>query len=104
MKLRPEILKKLREGGGEIDAAMLENNPEWEELLDRNGLTKKMQELSEMQSDGADLMMVTFSNLKQFPFFNKAVNWFLPFDRGIRNLILTRTCASLWICLETPEA
>lgn len=80
MKLRPEILRKLREGEVELDASMLENNPEWEEMLDQSGLTKKMQELSEMQSDGADLMMVTFSNLKQFPFFNKAVNWFLPFD------------------------
>ena len=80
MKLRPEILKSLNKEEGELDAAMLENNPEWEELLEKSNLTKKMQELSEMQSDGADLMMVTFSNLKQFPFFNSAANWFMPFD------------------------
>jgi Flp pilus assembly protein TadD len=80
MKLRPDIMKTLREGSTELDAAMLENNPEWEEILSKSDLTKKMQELSEMQSDGADLMMVTFSNLKQFPFFNTAANWFLPFD------------------------
>lgn len=80
MKLRPEIMKSLRENGGELDAAMLVDNPEWEEILDKSNLTKKMQELSDMQSDGADLMMVTFSNLKQFPFFNSAANWFLPFD------------------------
>ena len=80
MKLRPDIMKTLRVGSTELDAAMLENNPEWEEILSKSDLTKKMQELSEMQSDGADLMMVTFSNLKQFPFFNTAANWFLPFD------------------------
>lgn len=80
MKLRPEIIKSLRENGGEPDAAMLVDNPEWEEILNKSDITKKMQELSDMQSDGADLMMVTFSNLKQFPFFNTASNWFLPFD------------------------
>lgn len=80
MKLRPDIMKTLTEQHGEPDAAMLENNPEWEELLQKSDLTKKLQELSEMQSDGADLMMVTFSNLKQFSFFNSAANWFLPFD------------------------
>lgn len=81
MKLRPEILKKFREGSVDnIENNMLEGNPEWEDLLDKAGLTEKMRELSEMQSEGADLMMVAFSNLKQFPFFNIASNWFLPFD------------------------
>ena len=32
-----------------------------------------------MQSDGADVMMVAFSNLKSFPFFRQVRNWFLPF-------------------------
>lgn len=81
MKLRPDIMKKLNEiSGTESEAVTFENNPEWEEILEKSGLSKKMQELSEMQSEGADLMMVTFSNLKNFPFFNTAANWFLPFD------------------------
>lgn len=80
MKLRPELMKKLRESNGELDAAMMGDNPEWEELLDKSNLSDKLKELSDLQSDGADLMMVTFSNLKQFPFFNAAANWFLPFD------------------------
>lgn len=78
MKLRPDILKTLRETGGDPEALL--DNPEWEEMLNRSGLEKKMQEFTELQSDGADLMMVTFANLKQFPFFNRANNWFLPFD------------------------
>lgn len=79
MKLRPELMKSIREHP-ELDASMLEDNPEWSELLNKSGLDKKMQELSELHSEGADLMMATFSRLKQFPFFNKASNWFLPFD------------------------
>ena len=51
----------------DFESGMLENNPEWEEMLEKNGLADKMRELTEMQSEGADLMMVTFSNLKGFP-------------------------------------
>lgn len=80
MKLRPEMLKSLREGLTETGFGVGENNPEWEEMLEKSGINEKMRELSEMQGEGADLMMVTFSNLKQFPFFNSASNWFLPFD------------------------
>lgn len=81
MKLRPEIMDKLKNiEADELEGEGMINNPEWEELLDKSGLSKKMQELSELQSEGADLMMITFSNLKQFPFFNSASNWFLPFD------------------------
>lgn len=81
MKLRPEMMDRLKNiETEELEGEGMINNPEWEELLDKSGLTKKMQELSEMQSEGADLMMITFSNLKQFPFFNSASNWFLPFD------------------------
>ena len=79
MKLRPEIMKTLGDKT-DIDKTIFDDNPEWAELLDKSGLEKKMRELSDMQNEGADLMMLTFSNLKQFPFFTKAANWFLPFD------------------------
>lgn len=80
MKLRPDMLKKMRDSAIDFETGMFENNPEWEELLEKNGIADKMRELTEMQSDGADLMMVTFSNLKGFPFFNSVSSWFLPFD------------------------
>lgn len=80
MKIRPEILEKMRGISSDIsETEMMENNPEWEELLEKSGLSEKMRELNDMQSDGADLMMIAFSNLKQFSFFNKVSNWFLPF-------------------------
>lgn len=80
MNLRPEIMDKIR--GGEInpqDIASLEANPEWQEMLDKNGLTDKLKELTEMQMEGGDVMMSTFSHLKNFPFFSDISNWFLPF-------------------------
>ncbi len=79
MKLRPD-LQKLGDISADMDLTSLEDNPEWEELLDKSGLTEKLKELTELQSDGADLMMATFSNLKGFPFFNEVANWFVPFS------------------------
>ncbi|NDV45606.1 hypothetical protein D0T49_00870 [Paludibacter sp. 221] len=57
-----------------------ETNPQWQEILEDSGVTDKLQELSEMQMEGADVYMSTFSMLKNFPFFNEFSNWFLPFD------------------------
>ncbi|MGM9816462.1 MAG: tetratricopeptide repeat protein [Lepagella sp.] len=87
MKMRPEVSDMLKKSNPkDIESSMVENNPEWEEILEKSNLTRKMEELSEMHSDGADLMMVTFSTLKQFPFFNTASNWFLPFDSAHTDL------------------
>ncbi len=79
MKLRPEILNKLKNVSENSDLEMLDINPEWEELLNKNGLGDKLKELTEMQMEGGDIMMMAFSNLKSFPFFNSVANWFLPF-------------------------
>lgn len=80
MKLRPEILKRLgkMQDINEFDA--LEINPEWENLIGDNELTDKLKDLSEIQMEGGDVMMLAFSNLKSFPFFNAVPNWFLPFS------------------------
>lgn len=80
MKLRPEILKKLRNISEISDMEMLDVNPEWEDILSKNGLGDKLKELTEMQMEGGDVMMMAFSNLKSFPFFNNVSNWFLPFS------------------------
>ncbi len=79
MQFGPDIIKRLKETSEESSFADLEANPEWEELLRDSGLEDKLRELTEMQSDGADVMMVAFSNLKNYPFFRQARNWFLPF-------------------------
>lgn len=79
MQFGPDIIQKLKKTSEESSFSDLEANPEWEELLNKSGLEEKLRELTEMQSEGADVMMVAFSNLKNFPFFRKIRNWFLPF-------------------------
>lgn len=57
-----------------------EENPEWQEILAKSGVSDKLQELTELQLEGADVFMSTFSYLKNFPFFSETSHWFLPFD------------------------
>lgn len=76
MKLRPE-LEKLKTNITDIES--LEANPEWEEIIEKSGVADKLRELQEIQEDGGDVLMGTFSKLKTFPFFNDMPNWFLPF-------------------------
>lgn len=90
-KLREEILPEVMKISpllkDKMDAENLlksdeweEGNPEWQELLEKSGVSDKLQELSELQMEGADVYMSTFSMLKNFPFFNDISNWFIPFD------------------------
>lgn len=76
MRMQPDLQRRLSEGMSD----MTEANPEWEEALEKSGLSSKLQELSEMQSEGSDVMMFAFSNLKNFPFFNKLSHWLLPYS------------------------
>lgn len=71
-KMDPESLLNSDEWG--------EENPEWQEMLEKSGVSDKLKELSEMQLEGADVYMSTFSLLKSFPFFTEFTHWFLPFD------------------------
>lgn len=81
MKLSPEIYKKFKGSDNTFDIEGLEENPDWQDILDKNGITKKMQELNEIQMDGGDVFMGTFAHLKSFPFFNEISNWFLPYHQ-----------------------
>ncbi|MCM1483091.1 MAG: tetratricopeptide repeat protein [Muribaculaceae bacterium] len=85
MKLRTD-LGKLGDIENPEDFAMLEENPEWEELMRKSGVENELKKLTEMQSEGADVLMSTFSHLKTFPFFNDMANWFLPFYTDVTAL------------------
>ena len=62
---------------------MEDKNPDWELLFsDSPGLMEKIEQMSQLQMDGNDLFMGTFSMLKNFNFFGETANWFLPFYRG----------------------
>lgn len=79
IRLRPDLEKRMGMSGKPFDPTSLEENPEWQELLDKSGISDKLKEISELQEDGGDVMMSTFGSLKSFPFFNDVANWFLPF-------------------------
>ena len=65
-----------------------DKNPNWEHLFsDSPGLLEKIEQMSELQMDGHDLFMGTFSMLKHFDFFNETSNWFLPFFRENEDLL-----------------
>ena len=94
MKLQPEIMKRFKNSDPdtelELDINNMEENPEWAELLDKSGLGNKLKELSELQMEGGDVFMIAFSNLKNFPFFYKVSNWFLPFSTSHSELAALR--------------
>ena len=85
MKLRPDINNRMRNLDKSEASPFDEDgglNPQWEDMFEKSGLGDKLRELSELQSEGADVMMATMGNLKDFAFFNDPANWFLPFYSG----------------------
>lgn len=80
MKISPLLKDKMEEDNMNKPDDWEEENPAWRELLEESGIADKMQELTELQMEGADVYMSTFSILKNFPFFSEITNWFLPFD------------------------
>lgn len=80
IKLNEELSKKLN-----IDKLMTadefeDKNPDWEKYFDNQpGLVRKLEELTNMQLEGADVFLSAFSMLKSFPFFQELPNWFMPF-------------------------
>ena len=96
-----KIDKKMRE---EIIPAMLRNpklgglsnedisidedaNPDWNEWMEESGVKDKLMEMTELQMEGADVYMSTFSNLKSYPFFRDIANWFRPFRTDIPGIV-----------------
>lgn len=80
MKISPLLKDKMDQDSLINPDEWAEENPEWQNILEQSGVSDKLQELSEMQLEGADVYMSTFSMLKSFPFFSVFMNWFLPFD------------------------
>lgn len=79
MRLKPEIEKRIKE----LDAdefATPEDAPEWMEMIEKSGVEQKLREFSEMQMEGADVMMGAFAAMKNFPFFREMYAWFMPFS------------------------
>ena len=91
----PEILKAHKDLGGTrfkdisiiSEETLNELNPDWQKKLENSGFEKRMKEMSDLQSEGADVYMGAFSQLKSFPFFYDMANWFYPFDEDCYEIV-----------------
>lgn len=79
IKASPDLMRKLRDRRAEFDPDELEGNPEWQQMLEDNGVAAKMEQFSQLQQEGSDVLISMFSRLKSFPFFQTLSNWFLPY-------------------------
>jgi tetratricopeptide (TPR) repeat protein len=92
----PELLKSNRFratkfGFEEIDMLHTQDdtNPDWKQEEDEKKLNHSIEEIAQMQQEGVDLYMGTFSQLKRYSFFSSIMNWFRPFNLNLpilRNL------------------
>ena len=66
----------------EIDSYLTQNgeNPEWHKGAHDDVAQEKIQEMAELQMEGADVQMSTFIHMKNGPFFQQTCNWLLPFS------------------------
>ena len=78
MKLSPSLYKKINPSPNDGEGTP-DKNPEWQELLEQSGIADKIKEMNDLQMEGSDVFLSTFSNLKSFSFFNDIGNWFAPF-------------------------
>lgn len=94
LKLRPDILKKINDIQENADEkSALDENPEWEKIMDESGLRDRLKEFGELQMEGSDVMMSTFAQLKAYPFFHNVANWFRPFHTDFPEIADTMDAA-----------
>jgi len=80
VKYQPVIRDKLDLDNILSDDFFDDKNPDWERVFeDAPDLLDKLQEISKLQLEGADVFMSTFARLKHFTFFSDIINWFRPF-------------------------
>ena len=89
-KLKPRIEEKLDLDNILPKDKYEDKNPDWSEMFSYSEeIFKTMEELTNLQMEGADVYMSAFANLKHFDFFKDFQNWFAPFypDHEIINEI-----------------
>ena len=74
-----EMRKKLENGELDFDRIADELNPEWADELSKGQIGQNLRELAEIQAEGGDVFMMSFSQMKRYPFFHDLANWFVPF-------------------------
>lgn len=81
--LKSTNLRNMKFDFDETDEEGNDHNPDWTKAFENSPLSDKLREMTELQMEGADVYMSTFSALKNsYPFFKTLSNWFYPFDPG----------------------
>ena len=78
-ELDQDLRDKIQNGELNIEDVVSDFNPEWADKFEKSGLGQSLREMSEIQAEGGDVFMMSFSQMKRFPFFHELANWFLPF-------------------------
>ena len=87
MKINPLLNKKIRMDDLFGETGIDDKNPEWQNLIEESGLGDRLQEFTELQLEGADVMHSSFLHLKNFPFFNEIQHWFSLFVPPVKSEI-----------------
>jgi tetratricopeptide (TPR) repeat protein len=85
MKINPLLNKNVQMDDLFGETGIDEKNPEWQNLIEESGLGDRLQEFTELQLEGADVMHSSFLHLKNFPFFNEIQHWFALFVPPVQN-------------------
>ncbi len=87
-RLTPKLSEKLDLDSLMSDDIFDEENPDWAKLMpEEEEFFNKMSEFSMLQLEGADVLHSAFSKMKNFPFFMRLSNWFMPFYSGNQSII-----------------
>lgn len=79
-KMGPNLQEKLKLDDLIPKDFLEDKNPDWSKVFKGSErLYEKMEEFSKLQMEGADVFMSAFAHLKNFPFFEEIMNWFVPF-------------------------
>ena len=82
MMKQASSMKDMKFGFEENEDDTNDHNPDWQEAIENSELGDKIKEINELQMQGADIYMSTFSSLKGYPFFYSIENWFYPFEQN----------------------
>ena len=77
MKLSPSLYNKINPTDIDPESGSPDPNPEWQELLEQSGIADKIKELNDLQMEGSDVFLSTFSGLKSFPFFQEVTLYYI---------------------------
>ena len=83
----------LKNGMMRIDEELTKHgeNPEWHRSpLDDEKASRKIREMADLQMEGADVYMGTFTMAKGYPFFRTVAHWLYPFTMYLPEMKQTR--------------